>query len=110
MAFVKLLAGLEPVVAAGVPSGLLERRYGIPVQLRSDRVEAIPDAAAWLEAASSPHTSGDTARMAQRLLDDFRRGVLGPIALELPVVDPVAVPSMEPEPVQHHEPLPEPVA
>ena len=92
MAFVRLLAGLEPVVAAGVPAGLLERRYGTPVLPRSDREEAIPDASAWLEAASSRHTSGDTARMAQRLLDDFRRGVLGPIALELPLAEPVAEP------------------
>jgi ribosome biogenesis GTPase A len=30
------------------------------------------------------HTSGDTLRMAQRLLDDFRRSLLGPISLELP--------------------------
>ena len=38
----------------------------------------------WLLAAARRHTSGDTSRMAQRLLDDFRRGLLGPIALELP--------------------------
>ena len=43
-----------------------------------------PDADGWLSAAAARHTSGDTGRMAQRLLDDFRRGVLGPIALELP--------------------------
>ena len=166
MAFVQLLAGLEPVAAAGVPAGLLERRYGVvveplgdgqaspelsldsvrPVQLPGGGFEGgvepagahssagqpsvpqseapqspetqsqapqppappceppqpdappseplklealqrpvIPNAAAWLEAAAARHTSGDTARMAQRLLDDFRRGVLGPIALELPV-------------------------
>jgi ribosome biogenesis GTPase A len=42
------------------------------------------DAETWLAAAAERHTSGDTARMAQRLLDDFRRGVLGAIALELP--------------------------
>ncbi len=96
MAFVRLLAGLEPVVAAGVPAGLLERRYGTPVLPRSDREEVIPDASAWLEAASSRHTSGDTARMAQRLLDDFRRGVLGPIALELPLAEPGAEPVAEP--------------
>ncbi len=35
-------------------------------------------------AAAARHTSGDTVRMAQRLLDDFRRSLLGPIALELP--------------------------
>jgi ribosome biogenesis GTPase A len=106
MAFVRVLAGLEPVLAAGVPAGLLERRYGVPLQAlgavaagseapSQGSVQPVqnsgehpaglsPDAAAWLEAAATRHTSGDTARMSQRLLDDFRRGVLGPIALELP--------------------------
>jgi len=45
---------------------------------------ASPDAHAWLAAAAARHTSGDTLRMAQRVLDDFRRSLLGPIALELP--------------------------
>ena len=45
---------------------------------------ATPDADGWLRAAAERHTSGDTARMAQRFLDDFRRGMLGPLALELP--------------------------
>jgi hypothetical protein len=103
-------------VAAGVPVGLLERRYGTPVDLiaverRSDLVGTIPDATTWLEAASGRHTSGDTARMAQRLLDDFRRGVLGPIALELPgavhVAEPVAAPEPKLEPVLDREPLPD---
>jgi ribosome biogenesis GTPase A len=109
MAFVQVLAGLEAVTAAGVPAGLLERRYGVvptalvPAEAATalrNSVQAVqnsggavevgipraprPDASAWLEAAAARHTSGDTARMAQRLLDDFRRGVLGPIALELP--------------------------
>jgi ribosome biogenesis GTPase A len=84
MAFVTLLARLEGQAAAGVPAGLLERRYGEAVPPLAAGPEGAPDAAAWLEAAAARHTSGDTARMAQRLLDDFRRGVLGPIALELP--------------------------
>ena len=74
LAFLRLLALLEPVAGAGVAAGLLERRYGIPSQ----------DPNAWLEAAAARHTSGDEGRMAQRLLDDFRRAQLGPIALELP--------------------------
>ncbi len=74
LAFLQLLSRLEAVPAAGVAAGLLERRYGV----------AGPDANQWLEAAAARHTSGDTARMAQRLLDDFRRGKMGPIALELP--------------------------
>ena len=76
-----LLAELEVVPAAGVSSGLLERRYGLPVPPLEG---AMPDAHGWLEAAAGRHTSGDLARMAQRLLDDFRRGMLGPLALELP--------------------------
>lgn len=98
MAFVTMLAGLEPVAAAGVPAGLLERRYGVALESLNgtvpEPVQAVrnagepghlpPDAAGWLAAAAARHTSGDMARMAQRLLDDFRRGQLGAIALELP--------------------------
>ncbi|MFO7628833.1 MAG: ribosome biogenesis GTPase YlqF [Prochlorococcaceae cyanobacterium] len=88
LAFVRLLALLEPVAAAGVAPGLLERRYGLPVAVLDAAVAgaapATPDSANWLLAAASRHTSGDSLRMAQRLLDDYRRGLLGPIALELP--------------------------
>ncbi|MEY4296988.1 MAG: ribosome biosis GTPase YlqF [Cyanobacteriota bacterium] len=81
-AFVQLLAGLEVEPRAGVTAGLLGRRYGVDL-------ETLPggsgvDAVGWLSGAATRHTSGDTARMAQRLLDDFRRGLLGAIALELP--------------------------
>ena len=78
MAFVQLLAGLEAQPGSGVKAGLLEGRYGVPVEADP------PDADGWLRAAAERHTSGDTIRMAQRFLDDFRRGMLGPIALELP--------------------------
>jgi ribosome biogenesis GTPase A len=85
-AFLRMLAALEPVAAAGVAPGLLEGRYGVaPVPLPGPRGAAgVPDAEAWLASAAARHTSGDTARMAQRVLDDFRRSLLGPIALELP--------------------------
>ena len=112
MAFVQMLAGLQGVAASGVKPGLLETRYGVPVQplgsvsavtqgsvqLAQNQEQADagasslegpvtvlrPDADGWLRAAAERHTSGDTARMAQRFLDDFRRGMLGPLALELP--------------------------
>jgi ribosome biogenesis GTPase A len=77
-ALLQFLTHLEPVVGAGVASGLLERRYGVAM------APGPPDTAAWLAASAARHTSGDTARMAQRLLDDFRRSLLGPISLELP--------------------------
>jgi ribosome biogenesis GTPase A len=77
LAFLRLLEELTPVQAAGVAPGLLEARYG---------VAAIPgDGGTWLAAASARHTSGDQLRMAQRLLDDFRRSQLGAISLELPM-------------------------
>ena len=43
------------------------------------------DPALWIQAAAERHTSADTARMSQRLMDDFRKSALGSIALELPV-------------------------
>jgi ribosome biogenesis GTPase A len=108
---VRLLAALEPLDAAGVEPRLLERRYGMALTPLPDAIGAAafaaegglrfqessllmpsqapampvsPDAHAWLAAAAARHTSGDTLRMAQRVLDDFRRSLLGPIALELP--------------------------
>jgi ribosome biogenesis GTPase A len=89
LAFVRLLAALEPLEAAGVEPRWLERRYGMaltplePAPITASP-SAGPDAEAWLALAAARHTSGDTPRMAQRLLDDFRRSLLGSIALELP--------------------------
>jgi len=80
-ALIRLLAGLAPLAAAAVAADLLPRRYGVGLESLAG---GGPDAEGWLLAAAARHTSGDTARMAQRLLDDYRRGLLGPIALELP--------------------------
>jgi ribosome biogenesis GTPase A len=110
LAFLQLLRVLAPDPAAGVAAELLPQRYGVdwpgpadPAVAGSLAAEAGSgeddsgkdnsgkvggtrelEASRWLQAAAVRHTSGDTARMAQRLLDDFRRGLLGPIALELP--------------------------
>ena len=56
----------------------LQNRYGILVN------ENIKDKHSWLLSAAKRHTSGDTRRMSQRLLDDFRKNLLGNISLELP--------------------------
>jgi ribosome biogenesis GTPase A len=80
-ALIRLLANLAPLAAAAVAADLLPRRYGVDLESLAG---GGPDAEGWLLAAAARHTSGDTARMAQRLLDDYRRGLLGPIALELP--------------------------
>jgi len=77
-AFLNLLMALQPQEASGVGLALLESRYGVPLE------GVTQDPAFWLEAVAERHTSGDTARMAQRLLDDFRKSALGSIALELP--------------------------
>ena len=74
LAFLRLLDALEADPRAGVPPDLLMRRYGI----------AAADVETWLHAAAERHTSGDTTRMATKLLDDYRCARLGPIALELP--------------------------
>ena len=79
LALLETLSVLEKQAAAGVVAGILEQRYGI--NLAGDQA----DAHAWLMTVAERHTSGDTGRMAQRLLDDFRRALLGPIALELPL-------------------------
>ena len=94
LAFIRLLVALEPSAAAGVAPGLLDKRYGVPLQplltgTPSEGAPPIPDAEAWLGDAAARHTSGDGGRMAQRLLDDFRRSLLGPIALELPPEEPL---------------------
>ena len=77
-AFLQLLLDVESQAAAGVTIPLLQERYGIPLSGET------ADPALWLYAAAARHTSGETARMAQRLLDDFRKSALGSIALELP--------------------------
>ena len=69
-------AQLEAREASGVIIGQLEGRYGVAL------AEAA-DPAFWLEAAAARHLHR-YARMAQRLLDDFRKSTLGSIALELP--------------------------
>ncbi len=73
--FLKLLKKLEIKASSGIQPDLLEKKYG--VALLKDEYE-------WLANASQRHTSNDTNRMAQRLLDDFRKSFLGKISLELP--------------------------
>ncbi len=87
LAFVELLGLLEQVPAAGVPAGLLQQRYGLALGVLPG---GTPDRESWLLAAAERHTSGDTTRMATKLLDDFRCSRLGAIALELPSRDQVS--------------------
>ena len=84
-AFLQLLSLLEAEPAAGVPPGLVGKRYGIPL---GELPGGGPDVEGWLVIAAERHTSGDSLRMATKLLDDFRCARLGAIALELPVLPP----------------------
>jgi ribosome biogenesis GTPase A len=81
LAFLQLLVLLQAVPASGVPRDLLLRRYGLA---QADLPSGGPDVEGWLQAAAVRHTSGDSLRMATKLLDDFRCSRLGALALELP--------------------------
>ena len=63
---------------AGINIDILEKRYGI------EYGNKVFDANQWLSKAAERHTSGNNGRMAQRVLDDFRKSLLGQISLELP--------------------------
>ena len=76
--FMKLLETLGSIKESGIKSMCLQNRYGIFVN------GTIQDKSLWLLSAAERHTSGDIRRMAQRLLDDFRKNLLGNISLELP--------------------------
>tara|TARA_Y100001968_G_scaffold51762_1_gene42735 strand:- start:48008 stop:48871 length:864 start_codon:yes stop_codon:yes gene_type:complete len=76
--FLKMLLKLEVVDASGVSLSCLKKRYGV------DYAKTKMNPYQWLVEAAELHTSSDTRRMAQRLLDDFRKALLGLISLELP--------------------------
>ncbi len=63
---------------AGINIDILEKRYGV------EYGNKVFDANQWLSKAAERHTSGNNGRMAQRVLDDFRKSLLGQISLELP--------------------------
>ena len=74
----KLLEILENIQEAEIKPMCLQNIYVIFVN------ETIKDNSLWLLSAAERHTSGDIRRMSQRLLDDFRKNLLGNISLELP--------------------------
>tara|TARA_B100000700_G_scaffold285854_1_gene340203 strand:+ start:253 stop:1116 length:864 start_codon:yes stop_codon:yes gene_type:complete len=76
--FMNLLQKLESNKKSGIKSMCLQERYGIFFD------ESIQNKSSWLLSAAKRHTSGDTIRMSQRLLDDFRKNLLGNISLEVP--------------------------
>ena len=78
IAFLEILLKLAVIDSAGVSLQNLRKRYGI--DLNGVNI----DTHQWLLSAARIHTSSNTTRMAQRVLDDFRKTLLGLISLELP--------------------------
>ena len=73
-----MLKKLKSRSKRGFKQEVIEERYGISLQEVQDEYQ-------WLQNVADRHTSGSTRRMAQRLLDDFRKTLLGQISLELPL-------------------------
>jgi ribosome biogenesis GTPase A len=82
LGFLRRLLALEEEPAAGVELARLESRFKVELAPTAPGEDWDPEA--WLTLAATRHTSGDRVRMAQRLLDDFRKGLLGPMGLEAP--------------------------
>ncbi len=76
--FLGILNHAKKKPATGFLPNILEKRYGI--NLEDNKISPY----LWLKDAANYHTSGDMRRMAQKLLDDFRKSLIGPISLELP--------------------------
>ncbi len=78
ISFLKLIQKPEIINSKGMSTEIFKSRYGI------DYKKETTDANQWLISAAKLHTSSDTRRMSQRLVDDFRKTMLGQISLELP--------------------------
>tara|TARA_Y100001968_G_scaffold262799_1_gene251199 strand:+ start:1006 stop:1869 length:864 start_codon:yes stop_codon:yes gene_type:complete len=76
--FLEILKKSEDLNTAGSSLHILKKRYGV------DYSRIKTNAHEWLLSAAELHTSSDTRRMSQRLLDDFRKSLLGLISLEMP--------------------------
>ncbi len=75
--FLKMLIHLKEVKQTSIEKSIYAR-YCISLQ------DSNNDPHIWLLNAAKQHTSEDIRRMSQKLLDDFRKALLGPITLELP--------------------------
>tara|TARA_Y100001970_G_C14259761_1_gene879068 strand:+ start:15612 stop:16478 length:867 start_codon:yes stop_codon:yes gene_type:complete len=77
--FLKLINNIKNQKRNKLNNDFLENRYGIPFSYKNI------DIYQWLENASKKHTSGNTNRMAHKILDDYRKKLLGLISLENPL-------------------------
>ncbi len=77
--FLNMVETLQVHNKSGTILDVLENRYGVPFSKRYVGEEQL-----WLKLVADRHTSGDVRRMAQRVLDDFRKNLLGHFPLEHP--------------------------
>jgi ribosome biogenesis GTPase A len=82
LAFLRHLLAQDRHPMLGEVLERLEQRYKVPFEPSDQGVSSGPEA--WVARAAARHTSADDGRMTRRILDDFRKGDLGPMALELP--------------------------
>lgn len=82
LGFLRRLLALREEPTAGAELARVESRFKVELAPNTSWQDWDPEA--WLTLAAARHTSGDRVRMAQRLLDDFRKGLLGPMGLETP--------------------------
>ena len=76
--FIKIIHNSIAITSNKSNLDLFRRRYGIAIPKEESEIYN------WLIEIAKSHTSGSTERMSQRILDDFRKNILGLIPLEFP--------------------------
>ena len=77
--FIKMIEKLSKNRNNNISLKKITDRYGTDIN------EGFKDPNKWLFLTADKHTSGDTRRMANKLLEDFRNQFLGNICLEIPL-------------------------
>ena len=78
IAFLKIIFSLYENKNANISIKKFTDRYGINL------MDALGSPEQWILDTAEKHTSGDSRRMAHKLLEDFRNQMLGKISLEVP--------------------------
>ena len=76
--FIKIILRLHKKNIPNVSINRISKRYGI------DLIEGFQDPDQWILDTANKHTAGDTRRMANKLLEDFRNQMLGNFSIEVP--------------------------
>ena len=76
--FIKILLRLNEKNTVNISLDRISKRYGI------DLINGFKDPDQWIIDTANKHTAGDTRRMANKILEDFRNQMLGNFSLEVP--------------------------